>query len=217
MQHFNIINYIHILDLSILNFVDYLDVIENRYELNENQQLPINLTSKNKKILTGFIINNINNNIQVGTQNLIINTCKPMQNWRQYSRGNAVRSYKYKLIDESIYIDLIKFNQFVDSVFCKLPTLNLNKVSETYLGENDILKFKFQNKIKCLQFETIDTIDTINILHTLLKSLGNVNYNTLSYNNLIVTDGNHEYAHGSVCSGDVVDIIRRNLLEKGIL
>ena len=217
MQHFNIINFIHIVDVSILNFIDYLDVIEDSYPVNEYGQLTINLTSKNKKILTGFITNSINNNIQFGKHNLIINTCKPMQNWRQNLRGCAVRSYKYKLIDESIHIDIIKFNQFIDSIFLKLPTLNLDKVSKTYLGENDILKFNFQNKIKCLQFEEIDNIDSINLLNVLLNSLGNVIYNTLNYTNLIVTDGNYEYAHSSGCPDEIVNSIRRNLLEKGIL
>ena len=46
MQHFNIIDYSYIIDLSLLNFIDYLDVIEASYELNEYNQLPINLNRK---------------------------------------------------------------------------------------------------------------------------------------------------------------------------
>ena len=53
-----------------------------------------------------------------------------MQNWRAEVRGNAVRAYKYQIVDESIYIDIIKFNQFLDSIFKKLLTLDLNKISK---------------------------------------------------------------------------------------
>lgn len=52
MQYYNLINYTHIIDLSILNYIDYLDLIEDSYPTNENNQLVINLNSKNKKILT---------------------------------------------------------------------------------------------------------------------------------------------------------------------
>lgn len=45
MQAFNIIDYIHIVDLSLLNYIDYLDVIENSYEKRDNQFL-LNLTRK---------------------------------------------------------------------------------------------------------------------------------------------------------------------------
>jgi hypothetical protein len=99
-----------------------------------NGQLTLNLSAKNKKILTGFIINNINNFIQYGKNNLIINTCKPMQNWRQFIRGNAIRSYKYKLIDNSIYTDMIKLNQFIDNLFSKLPTMNTKTLESLYLS-----------------------------------------------------------------------------------
>jgi hypothetical protein len=86
MQNYNIIDYIQIIDLSLLNFIDYLEVIEDSYQINSDGQLHLNLNAKNKKILTGFIINNINNNMQIGANNIIINTCKPMQNWRQNDR-----------------------------------------------------------------------------------------------------------------------------------
>lgn len=116
-------------------------------------------------------MNNINNNIQYGKQNIIINTCKPMMNWRQTDRGCAIRSYKYKLTDESVYVDLIKFNQFVDMVFNKLPKLNLNKVSQDYIGNNDLSKCIFQNKVKYIQFDNIDIIDARVIMHQLLTNI----------------------------------------------
>ena len=55
------------------------------------------------------------------------------------------------------------------------------------------------------------------ILNKLLFNIGNVNYNSQNYNNIIITDGNYDYAHNSVCPDDIVDTVRRKLLEKGIL
>jgi hypothetical protein len=45
MQAFNIIDYIHIVDLSLLNYIDYLDVIEDSYEKREDKFL-LNLSRK---------------------------------------------------------------------------------------------------------------------------------------------------------------------------
>jgi hypothetical protein len=217
MQNFNIINYIHIVDLSLLNFIDYLEIIEDSYHVTEEGQLYLNLNTKNKKILTGFIINNINNSIQYGKTNILVNTCKPMQNWRQEVRGNALRAYKYKFIDNSINVDIIKFNQFIDALFAKLPTLNLRTISQSYIGNNDVLKFNFQQNIYYLDLENLDSCDVLNILTKLLAHIGHVNYQTLNYNNLILTDGNYDYTHSSSCPDGIIEVVRHNLISKGII
>jgi hypothetical protein len=209
MQTFNIINYIDILDLSLLNFIDYGNVIDESCQIDaEDGLLHLSLTGKTKKILTELIINNINNNLQFGATNIIINTCKPMQNWRQTIRGNAVRSYKCKLIDDSIKFDEIQFNQFVDSIFKKIAKANLlNNTASHYRNVN----------IKYIDSETIDITDIVFYLKHKLIYLGSVNYNTLNYNNIIITDGNCDYNHGLECPDEIEETIRRNLLEKGIL
>jgi hypothetical protein len=218
MQKFNIIDFIYIVDLSLLNFIYYSDVIDNSYKINENGQLHLNMNTKNKKILAGFIINNINDHIQFGATNIIINTCKPMQNWRQDLRGNAIRSYKYKLIDNSIYIDNIKFNLFLDSIFNKLTNANLKNTSNYTVINNTEASIKIcQNNFKCVQFENIDVTDVTKTLKSLLINLGSVNCNALNYNNIIINDGNNEYVHCSTCRDDIVETIRLNLLEKGII
>jgi hypothetical protein len=209
MQTFNIINYIDILDLSLLNFIDYGNVIDESCQIDaEDGLLRLSLTGKTKKILTELIINNINNNLQFGATNIIINTCKPMQNWRQTIRGNAVRSYKCKLIDDSIKFDESQFNQFVDSIFKKIAKANvLNNTSSHYRNVN----------IKYIDSETIDITDIVFYLKHKLIYLGSVNYNTLNYNNIIITDGNCDYNHSLECPDEIGETIRRNLLEKGIL
>lgn len=215
MQSFNFINFIHIVDLSLLNFIDYSDVIDNSYQINEQGQLYLNLNANTRKVLAGFIINNINDNIQYGKQNIIINTCKPMQNWRQIQRNKAVRSYKYKFIDESVCVDEIKLNQYLDTIYFKLPSLNLNKISENYIGFNDISKFTFQNNVKCLQFDTLDIWDTYSILKNLLSNVGSLTFDSLNYN--IIIDGNYVYVHNSSFPDEIKDNVRLELLGKGIL
>ena len=214
MQTFNIINYIDILDLSLLNFIDYGNVIDESCQIDaEDGLLHLSLTGKTKKILTELIINNINNNLQFGAINIIINTCKPMQNWRQTVKGNVVRSYKCKLIDNSIKLDEIQFNQFIDSVFKKIAKVktNLKPVTNTIFTNHN------NYNIKYIESENIDIIDIVFYLKHKLIYLGNVNYNTLNYNNIIITDGNRDYNHGLECPDEIGETIRRNLLEKGIL
>jgi hypothetical protein len=39
MQQFNIIDYIQVVDLSILNYIDYLELIETNYVLNNERTI----------------------------------------------------------------------------------------------------------------------------------------------------------------------------------
>ena len=127
MQCFNFINFLHVIDLSLLNFIDYCEVIEGSYQMVDNQFL-INLNAKTKKLLTALILSNINDKIQYGKTNVLVNTCRPMNNWRKEERNNAIRCFKYVIKDESVMIDKIKLNQFLENIFEKLPTYDLNKI-----------------------------------------------------------------------------------------
>lgn len=138
-----------------------------------------------------------------------------MQNWRQYIRGNALRSYKYNIIDESIYTDIIKFNQFLDSVFNKLLTLDLSKISKVSIG-NNTLELKHKQNIKCIEFENIDAEDVFAGLNKLLGKIGFLNFDSYTYN-IVIKDGNCGYIHNSENSGEIIEDIRRKLIEKEIL
>ena len=69
-----------------------------------------------------FIINNINNELYYNRTNIILNTCNPMKNWRQYERKKASKVNKCYVLDQSIYIDELKLNSFINSIFEKLPS-----------------------------------------------------------------------------------------------
>ena len=63
LKNYNIINYIKIIDLSLLNLLDYSEIGDEKYShFDENiNKIVIDLNSNSKKLLEGFIINNINN------------------------------------------------------------------------------------------------------------------------------------------------------------
>ena len=213
MQCYNFINFIRIVDISLLNFIDYSDLIQDSYIINEQGKLCFNLNAKNKKIITGFIINNINDAIQYGKQNIIVDTCTPMQNWRQVERTKAVRSYKYCVGDESIYIDEIKLNQFLNKLFKRLPTLNTK-----LLKDSSIENFKvrsIQNRIKCIEFDELDVHDAFTILGRFLSNIGILTFDSLTYN--IIRDGNYVYEHNSSFPDNILQNVRLQLLQKGIL
>ena len=111
---------------------------------------------------------------------------------------------------------MIKFNQFIDNLFEKIQHINLNKLLKGNTIDQNI-QISLQNKVKFLEFETLDIFDVITILNKLLSNIGSVNYNTLNYNNIVVIDGNCDYIHNSVCPDETIDIVRRNLIEKEIL
>ena len=46
MQQFNIIDYIQIVDLSILNYIDYLELIETNYVLNNERTINFKFVCK---------------------------------------------------------------------------------------------------------------------------------------------------------------------------
>ena len=90
IENFNIINYIKIIDLSLLNLLDYSDISDiqySHYDENTNK-IVIDINAESKKLLEGFIINNINNELYYNRVNIIVNTSNPMKNWRQYDKPN---------------------------------------------------------------------------------------------------------------------------------
>ena len=219
MQNYNFINFIKIVDLSLLNFIDYASYADNSEDAlmitNEYNQLQINLNPKAKKLITSLIINNISSQIHYGKMNIIINTCKPMQNWRQYKRKAAIKSYKYIIQDESISIDLIKLNQWLDKLYNKLPTINIKNFNTEFLNLSKLNNINTYNNIKYIEFNELDIWDAYNLLGTFLKYNGQLTFDKINYN--IIMDGNCEYFHDLIYTDEIKNNIRLQLLEKGII
>ena len=197
MLAYNFINFIHVVDLSLLNFIDYSDLIEGSCLYQDDGKLHLTLNSKTKKFLTSFIVDNINNALKkfltsfivdninnalhYGKTNIVINTCKPMKNWRQTIRKAAVRNNKYCITDESIYIDELKLNSFADAIFQKLPKLDLNKVNkETQELGKEVLKLN--PNVNYLSFDVIDLWDANCLAKSLLTNIGSLTFDPVTYN-----------------------------------
>ena len=220
MQNYNFINFIKIVDLSLLNFIDYTSYADSYSEealliSNEYNQLQINLNPKARKLITSLILNNISNQIHYGKMNIIVNTCKPMQNWRQYKRKAAIKSYKYVIQDESIAVDLIKLNQWLDKLYTKLPTINVKNFNTEFLNITKLNNINTYNNIKYIEFNELDVWDAYRLLSDFLKYNGNLAFDKLNYN--IISDGNREYAHDSIFTDEIKENIRLQRIEKGII
>jgi hypothetical protein len=221
MQSYNFINFVKIVDLSLLNFIDYMNY-SNEYDegaimySNEYNQLQINLNPKCRKLLTSLILNNINSTLHYGKTNIVINTCKPMQNWRQYNRKSAVRSYRYIIQDESIAIDAIKLNQWLDSLYKHLPTLNIKNFNTEFLKSSILNNIDiYKNNVKYVEFDNIDVYDSYKLLENYLKYNGQLSFDLLQYN--IISDGNCEYSHNGTFTDEIKEEFHLQLLNKGII
>lgn len=220
IENFNIINYIKIVDVSLLNLLDYSDISEYQYShYDENMnKIVIDINAESKKLLEGFIINNINNELYYNRINIIVNTCNPMKNWRQYERGKALRINKCEILDDSIFIDELKLNSFLNSIFEKLPNKEATLVKKINFKNNSIssnISIPLNNNIKFLEFNEIDYYDVNTILKHYLSNIGNLL--TIEPNYIIIKDGNMNYSHKERFPTDIWENVRFQLLEKGII
>jgi hypothetical protein len=175
----------------------------------------LNLNSTGKKLLEGFIINNINNETSYGKHNILVNTCKPMNNWR--SSSEKVKNMKVVLSDESVFIDEIKLNNLVDSVFKKLPSLTATLLKKNSFNEVSKTEVAIQKDLKMIEFAEIDLIDMQTILNKILSVFGIVSKDFNNYYNLIC-DGNSEYVHNSNdVREELYNKVRLELMKKGII
>lgn len=214
---YNFINFLHIIDLSLLNFIDYCEVIQESYQL-VNNKFQINLNSKTKKLLIALILSNINDNIQYGKTNVIVNTCRPMNNWRKEQRNNAIRCFKYVIKDQSVTIDKIKLNQFLENIFEKLPKYDIKKLNLEPQCKDliNINNLEIGGKVKFIQFEDVDIIDGFYILQKMFSQMGCLTFDSTTYN--LIDDGNCVYNHSlSNIPDDIKENIRLQFLEKGLL
>ena len=218
MTCYNFINFLHIIDLSLLNFIDYCQVIQGSYQMIDDK-FYINLNAKTKKLLVAIILNNINDAIQYGKTNVIVNTCKPMSNWRKTERSNAIRCFKYVVKDQSILIDKIKLNQFLENIFEKLPTYNIKKLKTALSEEQNLINInnlEIGGKVQFIQLENVDVIDGFYILKRLFNNIGCLTFDSTIYN--LIDDGNCVYNHSlSNIPDDVKENIRLQFLQKGLI
>lgn len=215
IESFNLINYLKIIDLSLLNLFDYIDLNESNEIIESNDRLILNFNSTCKKLLEGFVINNINNESYYGKVNILVNTCKPVSNWRTL-KCEKLKKSKIFLIDDSIYIDEIKLNTFTESLFKRLPSLNatLNKKSKFQPSVTKSI-VSIQKNIKFLELPEIDQFDLYIIIEKLLSGCGCVNKDNFKYN--IIGDINCNISHDGNIRNELFDEVHRELMKKEII
>ena len=223
LKNYNIINYIKIIDLSLLNLLDYSEIGDEKYSYFDKNmnKIVIDLNPNSKKLLEGFIINNINNELYYNKTNIILNKCNPMKNWRQYERKKALRVNKCYINDQSVFIDELKLNSFINSIFERLPskTATLFKKDLFLSNQEKIISsnvsIQVNNNVKFLEFENVDLNNAEIILKHYLNNIGSLLISDLNY--IIIRDGNYGYSHSQDISNTVLDDVRLQLLEKGII
>ncbi len=213
IESYNLINYLKIIDLSLLNLLDFIEI--NDAVLSSSDKLILNLNATNRKLLEGFIINNINNETHYGKHNILVNSCRPIDNWRNKSTKDNVPMIQVK--DRSILVDEIKLNNIAIKVFNMLPTLTAT-FAKKVIGAKSSIKtsITIQKDLKLLGFKNLDLNDSYYILNKLLSTFGFVNTDFINYN--IICDGNNEYYHNITSIGDeLFDEVRGELMKEGII
>lgn len=214
LESYNLINYLKIVDLSLLNLLDYVEINESRLLVMNADKLVLNLNATSKKLLEGFIINNINNETYYGKHNILVNTCKPINNWRNFDKKN--KNARIMINDKSVFIDIIKLNNLIDSVFKKLPSMTAVFTKKDVFNEISKTQVSIQKDLKIIEFLELDLTDAYLILNRILSTFGLVNKDCVNYN--IICDGNNEYFHNvSELGEELFNKVRLELMKKGII
>ena len=212
-ESYNFINFLKIVDLSLLNILDYVEINESKLLIEKNDRLLLNLNSMSKKLLEGFIINNINNETYYGKRNILINTCKPVNNWRSF--GKKVKTSRIILKDESIYVDEIKLNNFIDDVFKRLPSMTA-VLSKKNFNDVSNIQVSIPKELKIIEFNEIDILDSYESMTKILSSFGYVNKDSINYN--LIEDGNRRFHSGvDELSAELNKKVQFELMKKGII
>lgn len=213
LESYNLINYLKVVDTSVLSLLDYVDLNDTKLMLVDDDKLILKFNANCKRLLEGFVVNTINDSTYYGKHNILLNSCKPEKNWRNQNR--KLKSVMLKIKDESVYIDELKFNSFVADLYGRLPNISatLNK-KNTWQNSVSKIPIYIQKDVEFLQFEDIDLLDSYAALDKILSSFGIVNKDDLNYN--IIEDRNCDFSHdGIVC--ELFERVRLELIKKGII
>lgn len=207
LENYNLINYLKIIDLSLLNLFDYMDIENSQYVLDSKGRIILNLNPKTRDLLETLLISNINNSIYYNKVNIIVNTCLPKDNWHNIEQIIDKPGQKYIVIDDSIYVDTIKMNMFFDNFFKKIEKNNIFGNKRTSIA--------LSNNVKFICFKSIDIYDTFYIVNSILSNFGIIKKDNFNYN--LIRDGNNDFMHGTSFVSELYDEVRLMLMNKGII
>ena len=191
MSYNNIINYIDICSNALLAIIDNDECIIEKIDDKDNIYIDNNF----KKIFYFYIKTFINDKFSYGKQNIIINSCKPYENFRQIENDNKITLPKYNLTDKQYFnIDLQCLEGYLDKVWDKLK-------NDDMLG-----KFIF------LSNNRVDIVDMINIMRQYISylSIDKCHY-------FMLEDTNNEYLHYNNIDKDILLEVETELRRKEII
>lgn len=165
---YNVINFIEIASNSLLNVIDNLS---NQDLYSESGVYYLDLKNTIKESFSFYIGSNIENEKVFGYKNILINTCRPFDNWRKKERGSGIKACKYNICDSSISIEKQKLEYFLDKEWKRLQI----KKKDFYYIEN----------------QNVDIFD----LNMVLPQLLSFNFKAKRSNYYIIEDVNRDYIH----------------------
>ena len=139
--------------VKVSNFVDvasgaFLNVINDIYDkiyYTDQEKIPIDITDNRIKKLFEYYLNEEIRKTKrgYGEVRILINTCKPWDNWRKEQRGSALRATKFNIVDQSILVNKNKMENFLDLYWnrCQFdPSIH-------YVNHNEIDAFDYEQII----------------------------------------------------------------------
>ena len=188
MKNVVLVNYIELISKSLIDFLNL-----NTVPLNHKEKYTISLNQKNQKQLTFFLESQLKNSMFFGKETVIINTCEIQENWRcNVIEDSMVNIPKYKIIDDSVWLDVKALNKFYDNLFNQL-------------------KNKYKRSI-FIQMENIDSLDLI----VLSKKLINVDFFKENVYT-IIEDGNKIYNRNSFWPNYIIESLEAELVNNNLL
>ena len=208
-------NYRDVINYAVMRYLDQ----ENNFIYVDNK-IYIDIRSNSvKKRLQYNIIDCLLDHYTYNKENILLNTCKPLNNWREPLPNDIITdqyNYKYNISDDSVYVDLNLFNRFLDNLFKKIPKII---DAEYQQDENDArLLINKKKQFTLIEFQNIDITDILSIFKNHYQDLSITILNNTIFNYNIIEDNNDVvYMHGGDINITLLEQIRLTLIEKGIL
>lgn len=126
MKYVKVSNFVDVASTAFLNVVN--DIYDKIY-YSDQEKIPIDITDvRTKKLFEYYLNEEIRKTKKgFGEVRILVNTCKPWDNWRKEQRGSAVRATKFNVVDQSLLIDKRKLETFLDLYWnrCQIdPTIH---------------------------------------------------------------------------------------------
>lgn len=138
MKYIKLVNFVDICSNSFLKVID--DVYDKAYFVQD--QILINLdTPRIKKLLEYHTQENLKQRLRgYGEIKIVINTCRPWDNWRKELRGSAIKASKFTVTDSSLIINNRRLEIELDKIWRSTQLIfnNVHFIEHPHLDSFDL-------------------------------------------------------------------------------